>query len=105
VEACASLGVAAATLPGLTGAWAGGRKIASLGVAVRRWVTWHGVALNACPDLSRFDAIHPCGLVGRKATSLSAEAGRPVSMEEARGAVEEACLRHLPAVTGPGGTA
>jgi lipoate-protein ligase B len=103
VEACAAAGVAARAVPGLTGAWAGERKIASIGVGVRRWVTWHGFALNVSTDLSRFDAIHPCGLVGRKATSLSAEARRPVSMEEARAAVEEACLRHLPSVTAPGG--
>lgn len=103
VEACASLGVAARTLPGLTGAWAGEGKIASVGVAVRRWVTWHGVALNACPDLSRFDAIHPCGLVGRRATSLSAEAGRPVPVEEARDALEAALARRLP--LSPGGEA
>jgi lipoate-protein ligase B len=99
VEACAALGVAARAVPGLTGAWSGERKIASIGVGVRRWVTWHGFALNVSTDLSRFDAIHLCGLKGRKATSLSVEAGRPVTMEAAAEAVESAFLRHLPAVT------
>ena len=47
---------------GLTGVWVGERKIASIGVAVRRWVTWHGFALNLATDLEAFRAFRPCGL-------------------------------------------
>jgi lipoate-protein ligase B len=48
--------------PGLTGVWLGPRKVCSVGVAVRRWVTWHGLALNLHTDLGPFRRFHPCGL-------------------------------------------
>lgn len=48
--------------PGLTGVWIGERKACSIGVAVRRWVTWHGLALNLHTDLAPFRRFHPCGL-------------------------------------------
>ena len=48
--------------PGLTGVWVGDKKICSLGVAVRRWVTWHGFALNLRTDLAAFQSFRPCGL-------------------------------------------
>ena len=48
--------------PGLTGVWLGDKKVCSLGVAVRRWVTWHGLALNLHTDLAPFRRFHPCGL-------------------------------------------
>ena len=48
--------------PGLTGVWIGPRKVCSIGVAVRRWVTWHGLALNLHTDLAPFRRFHPCGL-------------------------------------------
>jgi len=47
---------------GLTGVWVAGRKVCSIGVAVRRWVTWHGLALNLRADLAAFSAFRPCGL-------------------------------------------
>src|SRR5262249_319726 len=47
---------------GLTGVWIGPRKVCSIGVAVRRWVTWHGLALNVTTDLSDFLPFRPCGL-------------------------------------------
>lgn len=58
---------------GLTGVWVGDRKISSIGVGVRRWVTMHGFALNVSRDLSGFDAIVPCGLEGVAMTSLERE--------------------------------
>jgi lipoate-protein ligase B len=48
--------------PGLTGVWIGERKVCSIGVAVRRWVTWHGLALNLSVDLEHFRQFRPCGL-------------------------------------------
>lgn len=48
--------------PGLTGVWVGSRKVASVGVAVRRWVTWHGLALNVRTELEAFQSFRPCGL-------------------------------------------
>jgi len=63
------------TVAGRTGVWVEGRKIASIGIAVRRWVSYHGLALNVAPDLRFFDLIHPCGLRGIHMTSLAALMG------------------------------
>jgi lipoate-protein ligase B len=71
IDALARWGVAGERSPGRTGVWVGGRKLASIGVAVRRWVSYHGFALNVAPDLSFFDLIHPCGLRGIEMTSLT----------------------------------
>jgi lipoate-protein ligase B len=73
IDALAEVGVAADTIPGRTGVWVEGAKIASLGVAVRRWVSYHGFALNVAPDLGFFDLIHPCGLRGIHMTSLASQ--------------------------------
>jgi lipoate-protein ligase B len=56
-----------------TGCWIGGRKVASIGVHVKQWVTWHGFALNVTTDLSYFDLIVPCGIDGVVMTSLQKE--------------------------------
>ncbi len=95
IEALGAFGVAGRRIEGLTGVWAGEKKIASIGVGVRRWVTYHGFALNVCTDLSYFRRIHLCGLVGREATSISESIGRDVPVDEVRDAVAEACGRHL----------
>jgi lipoyl(octanoyl) transferase len=60
--------------PGATGVWVGDRKIASIGVAVRRWVTWHGIALNAVNDLAPFHLISPCGFAPEVMTRLQDQA-------------------------------
>lgn len=57
--------------PGLTGVWIGGKKVCSIGVAVRRWVTWHGLALNLSTDLSAFASFKPCGLDARVMTNVA----------------------------------
>ncbi|MGE0553886.1 MAG: lipoyl(octanoyl) transferase LipB [Gemmatimonadales bacterium] len=76
IDAVGALGVAAERQAGLTGVWTGGRKIASIGVHVKRWVTLHGFALNVTTDLSLFDLIVPCGIAGVRMTSVAAESGR-----------------------------
>jgi len=58
----ADLDIEGTRRPGLTGVWIGDRKVCSIGVAVRRWVTWHGLALNLHTDLAPFRRFHPCGL-------------------------------------------
>jgi lipoate-protein ligase B len=63
---------------GFTGVWTRGRKIASIGVHARAWVTWHGFALNVTTDLSYFDLMTPCGIDGVVMTSMEKEADRPV---------------------------
>ena len=67
---------------GLTGVWIEDRKIASIGVGVRRWITMHGFGLNVGSDLSGYEAITPCGIAGVTMTSLSRELGREISVEE-----------------------
>ena len=69
------LGIVATRHPGLTGVWTEGRKIASIGVHARDWVTWHGFALNVTTDLSFFDLIVPCGIDGVVMTSVARELG------------------------------
>jgi lipoate-protein ligase B len=77
--------------PGWTGVWTtgGARKLASIGVAVKRWVTLHGFALNVSTDLSRFSAINPCGLDAAVMGSMAGELGRPVGIDAVKNAVRE----------------
>jgi lipoyl(octanoyl) transferase len=62
IEALAEVGLPAERRPGFTGVWVGAQKLCSIGVAVRRWVTWHGFSLNVCNDLSRLEGFASCGL-------------------------------------------
>ena len=67
------LGIDAERRTALTGVWTEGRKIASIGVHSRQWVTWHGFALNVATDLSWFELIVPCGIPGVEMTSIENE--------------------------------
>ena len=69
------LGVPADRNEGFTGVWTRGRKIASIGIHVKQWVTWHGFALNVTTDLSYFDLIVPCGIPNVEMTSVQKELG------------------------------
>jgi lipoyl(octanoyl) transferase len=73
IRSLAPFGIAAERRSGLTGVWTDGRKIASIGVHARQWVTWHGFALNVTTDLSYFDLIIPCGILGVTMTSVEQE--------------------------------
>src|SRR5512140_245936 len=75
IRALREIGIPAEPSEGRTGVWTGGRKIASIGVHARDWVTWHGFALNVSTDLSYFDLIVPCGLSGVTMTSIARELG------------------------------
>lgn len=77
----ATLGIQAGRREKLTGVWVGARKIASIGVAVRRWVAYHGFALNVAPDMSAFRRFRPCGLDPAVMTSLR-ELGTERTLEE-----------------------
>jgi lipoyl(octanoyl) transferase len=83
VELSRRVGVAAATREGLTGVWVGERKLASIGVGVRRWISLHGFAINVCGPLEGFEHITPCGLAGVRMTSLEAEGATAMTVEEA----------------------
>jgi lipoyl(octanoyl) transferase len=84
IDALGSMGVEADRRAGLTGVWTPrGRKIASIGVHARDWVTWHGFALNVTTDLSFFDLMVPCGIQGVEMTSVDREGGRTDIAREA----------------------
>ena len=72
IETLAELGIEAGRNEGWTGVWVGERKIASIGIACRGWVTYHGFALNLDVDLARFRLFNPCDLAGETYTSLAA---------------------------------
>jgi lipoate-protein ligase B len=73
IQALGSLGIEAGRNPGRTGVWTAGRKIASIGIHVKQWVTLHGFALNVTTDLDLFDLIVPCGIPQVVMTSVAAE--------------------------------
>jgi lipoyl(octanoyl) transferase len=77
IDALAGIGIPAARNPGYTRVWTreGSRKIASIGIHVKQWVTWHGFALNVTTDLSQFGRIVPCGIPGVEMTSVARETG------------------------------
>jgi lipoate-protein ligase B len=98
INALSKLGIVAGANPGLTGVWTNGRKIASIGIHVKQWVTFHGFALNVSTDLSYFDLIVPCGIRGVVMTSVSRELGRSGSTflwEETQRAVSEGLAAEL----------
>ena len=87
IAALGELGIEAERNPGFTGVWTKGRKIASIGVHARDWVTWHGFALNVSTNLSYFDVIVPCGIEAVTMTSIEAELGREPTWSETEAAV------------------
>ncbi|MGB5813550.1 MAG: lipoyl(octanoyl) transferase LipB, partial [Polyangiales bacterium] len=82
IRTCGDLGVEASRIDGLNGAWVGSRKVGAVGVRISRWVTMHGLAINANPDLSHFSWIVPCGIADKEVTSLTRERGREVPVAE-----------------------
>ena len=95
METLAEIGIVATTRPDLTGVWIEGRKIASIGVGVRHWITMHGFALNVCGDLAPFDQIVPCGIANVTMTSIERETGRERSVSDLASRVEEVALRRI----------
>lgn len=73
IEALSHFDIPAERNPGYTGVWTRGKKIASIGIHVKQWVTWHGFALNVATDLADFDRIVPCGIPGVVMTSVERE--------------------------------
>lgn len=82
LRTCADFGLTASRIAGLNGTWIEDRKVGAVGVRISRWVTMHGFALNANPDLSHFGWIVPCGIDDKRVTSISAELGRDVAIED-----------------------
>ena len=85
IATCAHFGVTTRRRPGHPGVWVDeARKICSMGIGVRRWVTYHGLALNVARDVSLFEMITLCGIQGATPTSLSREAGRDITIKEVK---------------------
>ena len=95
----AGYGLAAQRREGLTGVWIEERKIASIGVGVRKWITMHGFGLNVGSDLSGFAAITPCGIEGVTMTSLARELGREITVEEAATEAARIFAAHYPTLS------
>ncbi len=91
IRVAADYDIQAGRVPGLTGVWVGGEKLAAIGVRIARWITSHGFALNVTTDLEYFNLIVPCGISDRGVTSLSALLGRGVDLRD----VEDRVTRHF----------
>jgi lipoyl(octanoyl) transferase len=112
IDTAARFGVLAARVAGLTGVWVEGeRKLAAIGVRVRRGVTTHGLALNVNTELRWFAEMIPCGIRDKEVTSLARELGHPLPMEEVEAGLAADLARHFglrvalgePGVIGPAG--
>ena len=73
------------------GIWCGDKKLGSVGIAVRHGISYHGFALNVCPDMTPFNWINPCGMAEVSMTSMVAELGRKITVQD----VETVLIRHL----------
>ncbi len=93
INALRDVGLDANRRAGLTGIWIGARKIASIGVGIRRWVTYHGFALNISTDLSFFDSIVPCGIEGCRMTSICELSSEQISMREFSASMQKSFAR------------
>ena len=82
IRTLSEYGIPAERSTGYTGVWTRNRKIASIGVHARDWVTWHGFALNVTTDLSYFDLIVPCGIAGVEMTSIAKETGATPNLDD-----------------------
>jgi len=95
IAVCADFGLAARRRDGITGVWVGEAKIASIGVGVRRWTTFHGIALNVSTDLKFFSRIVPCRMPGVRMTSMAIELGVAPPMAAIKIAFVRAFVRHF----------
>lgn len=96
INAVGTFGLAADRRPGKTGIWLATRKIAAIGVAVKRWTTYHGFALNVNADLTPFSGIVPCGITDGTVTSMQLELGRALAMNEVKSVLAKEFARLLP---------
>jgi lipoate-protein ligase B len=99
VVLCAHFGLEGIPSQDGTGVFVDGKKVASIGVAIRHWINIHGIAINLAMDLEPFQKITPCGLAPEIMSDLSRLAGREIGLEEAKAAVPQA-LASLLAVPG-----
>lgn len=98
IASVARFGLSAGRNPGKTGIWIEKRKIAAIGVAVKKWTTFHGFALNVNNDLAPFTGIVPCGIAAADGTvtSMQLELGRPLDVAEVKRVLANEFWRALP---------
>ena len=102
IRTCRHFGVPADRRDGLTGVWVENRKLASIGVGVRRWISYHGFALNVTNEsLGPFFAITPCGIDGVSMSSIEQEIGRPVTVAEVAVVIAKELLDEPLTITQP----
>ena len=103
IATCSEFGINSQRIKGRSGVWVedsrGARKLAAIGIRVAKAVTMHGFALNVCPDLSYFSTIIPCGIADADVTSMSAELGRAITIEEVAPVLERHILESLAKVS------
>ena len=99
-ELLAQLAVKSRRRKGLPGLWVDSRKIASIGVRVSKFITYHGMAINIQNDLSIFDFIIPCGLDGVKMTSVLKETGRENAMSSVKKKLSQLLINHFSGIAG-----
>jgi len=92
IDLLAQYDIAAQRRESLTGVWIENRKIASIGVGVRHWITMHGFALNVCGDLSSFDHIVPCGISNVTITSMENETNKSFTVADVATTLEKLAL-------------
>ena len=95
IGALARFGIAGRRVAGLTGVWVGEAKVAAIGVAFTRWISYHGFALNVTTDLDAFRLIVPCGIGDKPVTSMARLLGRPVPLADVADAVVEEFVREF----------
>jgi len=95
IDLLAEYGIAASRRESLTGVWVGDRKIASIGVGVRHWITMHGFALNVSGDLSPFNHIVPCGINNVVMTSMEKETGTAFSVSPVAASIEKLAVNRI----------
>ncbi len=98
IAACAEVEVSARVFPPNTGVWVGDEKVAAIGIKVRRWVSFHGIALNCDNDLSMFDPVVPCGIRDYSVTSLTQVLGRTTTVDGMKPILESTFARQITAM-------
>ena len=93
IEVLDGYGLRGERLEGFTGVWVGGAKVAAIGVGIRNWVTYHGIALNVDPNMDHWDLIVPCGIPDKPVTSLRNLLDEPPTFQQAMVDYERA-FRH-----------
>jgi len=88
IDVLAGYGLNGERIEGLTGVWVGGAKVAAIGIGVRRWTTFHGIALNVNPNRTHFASVVPCGISDRPVTSLAILLGEAPPLNEVAGHFE-----------------